>query len=122
MLQRTRQFFETIRNADYATRRRWLFILSGASMVIVIAGWVGYLNIIVGTVADETPNTEHKAGIASTFNLGLQATAQEIKKGGASAFRFFESKIGDENKIVIAPETQNYILENLPPVEKVRLP
>ena len=121
MSRRMRQFFEDIRNSDEAIRKRWLIALSGASMVIVIALWVGYLNLVVQP-SEDVAALHKEPGLAQTFGLGVKVTAGEIKKGSVRTVDYFREKFGGSNEIMIEKQKRNFLLEDLPPVTPTRLP
>ena len=45
------QFLREIQNSDVDTKRRWLYGLTGVSMLLIVGFWIGYMNITVPTIA-----------------------------------------------------------------------
>jgi hypothetical protein len=118
MRNNLKHFITHIQNADEPVRRRWLLILSGSSMLIVIALWIGYINLIVTApegpplTAEATPPATDP-GFPKIFGAGLKAVTDEARK-----------QIGGENEITIENPKGNFQLspEKLPPIPRTKLP
>lgn len=65
------KFLEKLQNLDEATKRRWMFILSGIAMVVVVFVWLAYFNNLV-----------------SGFGESEIAIAESVE---AESFPFFET-------------------------------
>jgi hypothetical protein len=124
MWKSIRHFIVKIQNSDESVRTRWLFVLSGTSMAIVVALWIGYINLIV------TPPTAPAAAAAEDENPGfadiMRAGATVIKGALAeksSAYtRYIRMKIGQKNTVTIEGSERNFILDELEPVPPASLP
>ncbi len=117
MLESVKNFFERIRNEEEHVRRRWLFILSGTSMAVVVALWIFYINIIVGRPAGE----EETAAVASAKNPGFpQIFGAGIRVVTNEARR----QLGASHEITFEKSEENFQLppEKLPPVTPTPLP
>ncbi len=97
-------FFQELRHADMKTRKRWRALLSGASMLLVIALWVLYSKVAfpsydtvatetaapatqlfaTTTASEKTPPTSSSAGgssILDTFGRGLAVFGKDLQNG-----------------------------------------
>lgn len=91
-----RNFIEKIQNSEDNVKKRWLVILSGLSMVIIIAIWLIYLNNIMEKVG-EKQSRQSGTTFWQIFKTGLQITENSIK--GKSLDLIY--KITGEKTIII---------------------
>ena len=118
MFERAKKFIIHIQNSDEPVRRRWLFVLSGGSMFIVIALWVGYINVIMQKPNEPAGTAEATSetidpGFAKVFNAGIKAVTNEAQK-----------QLNAKNEITIERPKGNFQLppDKLPPIPKTKLP
>ncbi len=119
-------FITRVQNSNEATKRFWVVAFSGTSMLLVLALWLGYLNVAI-------------APIPGPANKGLANSQQPIVKNGElekpGFFSIFAAGVkiifdGAKEKfltrkdiIIKSPTTeQNFIAENLEPVKPTVLP
>jgi methyl-accepting chemotaxis protein len=78
-----------IRRSDRRTRRNWLVGSTAVAMIIIIALWVGYLNVTVskiarnGDVKEEIPVEEKgtdENSVFSVFSRGFKETARSASE------------------------------------------
>ncbi len=97
-------FFKKIQNSDEKSKKRWLVILSGISIIIVITAWAYYMNAFVLKNPNEAASQEIEVGFWPVFKTGLAVTAGNIKikaKNFIIDIIYKIPKIGGEKKITI---------------------
>ena len=96
MLQKIQNFFLDLQESDEATKKRWLVIMSGISMIIVIAIWLIFLNNSIRGVVKEKSN-QSETSFWQVFQTGLQIAGNSIKEKSADLIY----KIIGEKTIII---------------------
>ncbi len=97
-------FFKKIQNSDEKSKKRWLVILSGISIIIVITAWAYYMNAFVLKNPNEAASQEIEVGFWPVFKTGMAVTAGNIKIKAKNFIMDIISKIpkiGGEKKITI---------------------
>lgn len=67
-------FIEKLRGSEEHIKRRWLFLISGISMVVIVFFWMKYFNSLVqpiGAPQQAEQNTEQSFTFWDTFKAGL---------------------------------------------------
>jgi hypothetical protein len=68
-------FIDKLRNSEEHIKLRWLFILSGISMVVIVFFWMKYFNSLVTPIGapqqQAEQNTEQGFTFWETFKAGL---------------------------------------------------
>jgi len=124
MFIKGKNFIAKIQNSPEPVRKRWLIILSGASMAAVLGLWVIYINLVVGAPGSELTleSEEQRPGAGDTFIAGLKIVGQELQRGGTGVINRLRDKLGRVNSIDISGAERNFILEGLGPIPKTPLP
>ena len=91
-----RNFIEKLQNSDDTVKKRWLVIMSGLSMIIVIAIWLIFLNNSIRGVVKEKSN-QSETSFWQVFQTGLQIAGNSIKEKSADLIY----KIIGEKTIII---------------------
>ncbi|KKR89204.1 MAG: hypothetical protein UU85_C0004G0044 [Candidatus Wolfebacteria bacterium GW2011_GWA2_42_10] len=73
-----KNFFKKIQAADESVKKRWLFIMSAVSAVIVIGFWLIYLRYSIEAVGNHSDKAE--IGFWRIFKTGLKAIAIQVKE------------------------------------------
>lgn len=114
MIQRVRSFITKVQNAEEATRRMWMIVLSGVSMLIIIALWMAYASARITAVPQPTQPRpvqlvqEDSHGITDVLAAGVHTIVGGIK----NVFSF-------EREVVITkPDFQ---VRELPSIPKTSL-
>lgn len=119
MFKRINNFITKIQNSDEATKKIWLVIFSGTTMIVVIGLWTihmrtSFQNIKLAnpedqkeTIAEESELTKLKA----IFSAGIKTIADKIKE-----------KAGTQRQISVQTSEQNFILESLEKISSTRIP
>ena len=119
MIKKLTRFINKIQNSNEATKKFWLVIFSGTTMVVVISLWVinmktNFQNIRLAkpeaateTLAEESELTKLKA----IFSAGLKTIASKIKE-----------KAGTQRQISVQTSEQNFILESLDKISATKIP
>lgn len=125
MFKNLLKFIEKIRNSPEGIRRRWLVILSGSSMIVVIASWVLYINAVVqDTPSPVTESVEktQKPGLAEVFLTGLKIVTVQIKDSVTQVADYLKKQALTPNSITIDSLERNFVLEDLEPIPRTPLP
>ena len=91
-----RNFIEKLQNSEDNVKKRWLVILSGLSMAIIISIWLIYLNNIMEKVG-EKQSRQSETTFWQVFRTGLQITGSTIKEKSSGLIY----KITGEKTIII---------------------
>ena len=110
-----------LRNAEEPVRRRWMFILSGATMAIVVGFWVLSLNLTL-IRPDATPATAEKPGVGTIFSAGLATVSHRITIGARQTLDFLAQRLGQKRDITVRKAEQDFTLDRLAPVPRTPLP
>src|SRR3989344_3394680 len=117
MWKTLKNFIGRLQDSPEPVRRRWLVILSGASMAAVLGLWVLYINVIVDSAGSELAlkpeKQEVQTGAVDAFVAGLKIVGQELKKGGTGVINRLREKLDETNSIEIRGNERNFILEGL---------
>ncbi len=76
-------FIKKLRESDEHTKRRWLFLISGVSMAVIVFFWMEYFASIVGPAAQPQPEEQNSGqGFAfwETFKAGLGIISENADK------------------------------------------
>ena len=125
MFKNLLKFIEKIRNSHEEIRRRWLVILSGSSMVIVIALWVLYINVTIQNTPSpvtETVKETQNPGLAEVFLTGFKIVTAQIKDSATQIINSLRKQVLTPNSITIDSLERNFVIENLEPIPKTPLP
>lgn len=87
---RISEYIENIRESDEQTRKIWVAVLSGISMVFVLAIWVSYISVTVSDI----PSSE----------LAKAVSAQNAKKGNPIIANF------KRNTSIIYNDVKSFVL------------
>jgi len=126
MWKTLKNFIGRLQDSPEPVRRRWLVILSGASMAAVLGLWVLYINVIVDSAGSELAlkpeKQEVQTGAVDAFVAGLKIVGQELKKGGTGVINRLREKLDETNSIEIRGNERNFILEGLEEIPATKLP
>lgn len=117
MIEGVKNFIKNLRDENENTKKRWLIILSGVTMALVISLWVGYFNLTLPRVAPPS-------GIAATEEEIQQNEGQltHIKKTLAAGFSVLMEKINTKKSLTIKAPERNFIPENSEEIPTTQLP
>jgi len=78
MFEGLKKSVENLQASDENRKKRWLFVLSGLAMIIVIGLWLLYMknNIIP---ASETPTAINSPSFWQTFKTGLATIINQVE-------------------------------------------
>ena len=68
---------EKIQNSSEQTKKRWLFIFSAVSMIIIISLWLVYLNYSLGEIAKDE---QTEIGFFKVFQTGLKVVGSSLSQ------------------------------------------
>ena len=117
MIGGIKNFIKNLRDENENTKKRWLIILSGVTMVLVISLWVGYFNLTLPRVAPPS-------GIVKTEEEIQQTESQltHIKNTLAAGFSALMEKVNTKKSLTIKAPERNFVLENLEETLPTKLP
>ncbi len=113
-------FIAKLQKSPEPVRFRWMIGLSGGTVAIVVALWVGYLNVIVKPTVE--PVATREPGFAATFGKGLEIVFGEAKEGGERLSGSVKEILGSGNELSFERQTEDFIMDGLPPVPRTRIP
>ncbi len=120
MLKMVKNFVLKIQNSDESAKKVWLVVLSGLSMVVVVALWLTYMKLTVATVTPPSDvvaveNAENNTtGFFAIFSAGAKIIYDKVAA-------LINAKISTQNNIVIENSEQNFVLEGLAPISPTKL-
>ncbi len=89
MFKNLKKIIQNIQAADEAKKKRWLFILSATTMILVISFWAVYLNKTIINLGPKaaTESTDNQSSVQTSkesswrvFLNGLKTIASQIKE------------------------------------------
>lgn len=128
MTQSLRNFVAKVRNSDEGTKKFWVFLCSGISMLFVVSLWLAYANINIARVPGPANQLTTNDGRQGTDR---QLATDEIQKPGFFAiftagtkiiFDALKNRVAVKNDIVINKQEINFVAEGLEPVKGSLLP
>jgi hypothetical protein len=86
MIDKIKQFIKKIQESDETTKKRWIVIFSGLSMVIIVGLWVVYMNAFFNDLSfKNNQNVQMNDNFFSIMKNGGRVVTIEI-------IRFFKQK------------------------------
>lgn len=84
MFKNLKNFIQNLQTAGESRKKRWLFILSGVAMILVISVWALYINrtiVNLGTAeSTERPTAETASEpFWQVFSTGIKTITDQIK-------------------------------------------
>ncbi|MEK7465616.1 MAG: hypothetical protein AAB631_02465 [Patescibacteria group bacterium] len=102
-------FLKTLRRSNEATKKKWVYVVSGISSVLILFLWVAYLNLTLPVLPPppgdaspvSTPSLPSSNSFFSVLGRGFKNIGEEMKAGFktigstfSSTFKTFTQKIG----------------------------
>lgn len=109
-----RKFIAKLQNSNDTTKKIWLVVFSGISMMLVVSFWLVYLDKIVTQVSnpDGTPaiaqNSQEKSDVPGFFAI--------FGAGVKTIFDALKEKLAVRNNIVIENPKMNFISKEVEPI------
>lgn len=107
LIQKIKYKLEEIQNSDDATKKRWLWGLSALSMSLVLAVWIGYMNMTINTVDSDSSSkikAEPQATLSEKFSSWSGTAVHQIY----SSIQKVISQIDKPNKLEIKKDNFNF--------------
>lgn len=121
MPSKLHNFITELQESDKPTKLRWLVALTAASMVIVIALWIVYINITIqglGTPQQQKEQSEFSA----TLKNGVMILSKSAGTTVSAAIGRMRALFARTNSITIEQANINYIVNDLEAISPKRLP
>ena len=108
-----------IQRADPKIKKRWLFGLSGFSMIIVLVLWLGYLNLSLPKITSSESEKEIKKGESFFSVLGrgfliiganVKNQISQIKKETGKAADLLKSQLQKANEFSVESKKDSVII------------
>lgn len=80
-----KSFIVKLQNSEDSIKKRWLIIMSGLAMIIIIAIWLVYLNNIMGNI-EKRENKQSETAFWQVFKTGLGIVGNSIKEKTSDLF------------------------------------
>jgi len=122
MIEGLKNFIKNLRDENENTKKRWLIILSGITMALVIALWVGYFNLTLPKVASPSGMAATEEGVRQPVRSGNESQLTHIKKTLAAGFSVLMEKVNTKKSLIIKAPERNFVLENLEETLPTKLP
>lgn len=111
-----KQKIKELQRADDGTKKKWLIVISGISMVAIIFLWVIYLNATVPTISKQTARevetSSSEKSAYETFKSGLQTIKNDFDKRFSATKEVLEKNLemiknqaGQQKEYSINPPT-----------------
>lgn len=83
-----------LQKSEEAVRRRWLYLSTAVSFVLVSGLWLGYLSLTVPALetAAGTPAVK-SASLWSVLGAGLEEIKRQIEEGLTNSFFYFDRRL-----------------------------
>ncbi len=93
-------------------------------MILVVAVWILYLNVIVRPINGGAPTAEAapEPGLAQVFGAGVKVILGQIKETVGGTWRLLKERLSAVNEITINPLERNFMVEDLEPIPATALP
>lgn len=95
------KFIEKLQNSDEGNKRRWMFILSSISMVIVVFVWLAYFNNLISDFSRQQPQETKNGGF--TFSQTMKNGAAIVYETIAGWMKNFGEILGAPREYIINP-------------------
>lgn len=87
-------FIRKLQQAEEAVRRRWLYLGTAVSVVLVVGLWLGYLGLTVPALQSAAGlPVKEPASFWSTLGAGLQEIKEQTREGLANSFFYFDRQL-----------------------------
>jgi hypothetical protein len=124
-----KNFIHRVQNSDESTKRFWVVLFSGTSMLLVVALWLFYINMTIARV--EGPSKRLTTNDSRLATADLQQTANDIKTPGfleifASGTKIIFTEIRErlsvKNEFIIENPKMDFVPQGLPEIKPTKLP
>ncbi len=127
MFRISSNFISRVRASDDGTKRRWLFVFTVPTMIVVVFLWVMYVRAFLpenegGTevaLADESSGTSLTSfrETASVLRTGAGVVIGEFLARADQAFKLVGAKLAARNVITVqVPIEPKFVVTDLPPI------
>jgi hypothetical protein len=122
MIPKIQNFFMEIQQSGEDTKKRWLFILSGSSMFIVLILWIFYINLTVKSLQKEDVSLQNNTGVFSIFKNGIIVLSKESGLNISKLTDYLKDFLSKKNSVTIQGANFNFIVNGLEDVKPKKLP
>ena len=122
MLHKIQNFFIEIQQSNEDAKRRWLFILSGSSMLIVLILWIFYINLTVQSLQKEDASLQNNTGVFSIFKNGVIVLSKESGLNVSKLADYLKILLSKKNSVTIQGANFNFIVNGLDDIKPKKLP
>lgn len=111
MINRIINFFRELQNSDESTKKRWLVILSGTSMVVVVGLWLIYFSFSLERISPAQQR-------ATAETSGIKETLEELKATLNNGIAGIKEQLNRTKSYDFTAVERNFILEKAGEVPK----
>lgn len=121
MINKIQNFFWELQQSDEGTKKWWLFLLSGSSMVIVLILWSFYINMTIQSLNNKEAYPEN-AGVLSIFKNGVMVLSEDSGLKLSKLTDYLKTLLSKKNSVTIQGANFNFIVNGLEEVNPKKLP
>lgn len=121
MIIKVQKFLSEIREGDEASKKRWLVVLTSASMLVVIIFWTLYISAAVPQIGSSNRKVE-SVTFTSTINNVASLTGKNLGLKLNNLIDNLKTLAGRTNSITIEGASFNFVVNGLEKVSPKKLP
>ena len=117
MFARIHHIITDIQRSELAVRKRWFYVMSAGTMLIVVGLWVQYLR-----ATPPPDNAQAETSPRHTLGAVLHAGVLVLKDRGEALADRIRARIGASREITIENPDRTFTVETLTPIPAHPLP
>ena len=121
MLHKIQNFFWELQRGDEDTKKRWLILLSGSSMLVVLILWSFYINMSIQSLNSQEAYPEN-AGVLSILKNGVVVLSEDSGLKLSKLTDYLKTLLSKKNSVTIQGANFNFIVNGLEEVAPKKLP
>lgn len=104
-LDKARKFLRELQRSDKTRKKRWLIAFTAFSMIVVLALWLVYINVLgIPSTVVKTPAPKAENSLESvwgTFKRGLSEIFSNVKSQLETSKNLIENQFQKTNEVII---------------------
>lgn len=119
-------FIKRLQNAEENVRRRWLYVLTGSAIVIVISLWVVYINFTTGeasgVAAAENEKKLENFWALESFAAGTKVIYTQLTAVSSKTFAYIKGTLFQPKLINVQKGAAIFVPTPIETIPKTSLP